>query len=229
MKRVEMTVMKEYHVDLTNLVISKLKNIVKTLDFNTYRKSIAIYVSPVFEKVLYSDVEVEEKINVDESFEIRNIVWARKEMNSYLLLTLISKKANVYVSNEKKLVKIKSNVPDHIIMTEYDKVENTGNFQDTSQRKGVILKKILYCIDQGLSYLLTIHQVPVFVTGTKKEMEYFKSISKNVNAIHGYVYGNFEQSSLTNMQALLQPCLQDWQKVKEESLLRRLESAADKG
>src|SRR5690349_15593356 len=42
-----------YPDDLARLVIQKLNNIIRNLNFSTFKKSVAIYVSPVFEKVLY--------------------------------------------------------------------------------------------------------------------------------------------------------------------------------
>ena len=63
----------------------EIKGIIKNLNFNTYKKSIAIYVSPVFEKVLYLDIAVEEKIIIDESFEIRDLVSCKREIQEYLV------------------------------------------------------------------------------------------------------------------------------------------------
>ena len=73
-KKVEKELDENYQADMALLMMQKIKLIVKQLNFNTHKKSIAIYVSPVFEKVLYLDIVVEEKIMVDESFEIRDLV-----------------------------------------------------------------------------------------------------------------------------------------------------------
>ena len=64
----------QYPEELSNLVNAKLRRLIRDLNFNTHKKSVAIYVSPVFEKVLYLDVPVEERVIVDESFEIRDLV-----------------------------------------------------------------------------------------------------------------------------------------------------------
>ena len=70
------------------LVLQKLKYIIKNLDFSTHKKSIAIYVSPVFEKVLYLNIEVEERIVLDKSFHIQDLIKNKKELHQYLLLQL---------------------------------------------------------------------------------------------------------------------------------------------
>ena len=71
--KVDREVRQNYHADVADLVIQKLRKIVKGLNLNTFKKSIAIYVSPVFEKVLYLDIPMEEKIVVDDSFKIRDL------------------------------------------------------------------------------------------------------------------------------------------------------------
>src|SRR6478609_4007882 len=68
--KVDRNVRANYHADLADLVVQKLKKIVANLNFNTFKKSIAIYVSPVFEKVLYLDIPLEQKVDVDGSFKI---------------------------------------------------------------------------------------------------------------------------------------------------------------
>ena len=62
-----------YPADVEIMMMKKLRTIIKNLNFNTHKKSIAIFLSPVFEKVLYLDISVEEKIIIDESFEIRDL------------------------------------------------------------------------------------------------------------------------------------------------------------
>ena len=67
-------------------VITKLKNLILDLDYNTHKKSIAIFVSPVAEKLYYVDAELEEKIAIDEFFEIRGQVFRKKQTIEFLSL-----------------------------------------------------------------------------------------------------------------------------------------------
>jgi hypothetical protein len=59
-------------------VISKLKNLIRNLNYRTHKKGIAIFVSPVMEEAYYLDAEVEEKIAIDEFFEIQDEVFRKK-------------------------------------------------------------------------------------------------------------------------------------------------------
>jgi hypothetical protein len=105
---VEFQLKENYPDEVCTLVMQKLQTIIKTLNFNTLKKSIAIYVSPVFEKILYLDIAVEEKIIVDESFEIRDLVYNKKQLHKYLLLLLSSNESRIYVGNSATFVRLVS-------------------------------------------------------------------------------------------------------------------------
>lgn len=227
--QVDREIRANYPDDLANLVLQKLRRIVRELNFNTFKKSIAIYVSPVFEKVLYLDIPMEEKIMVDGSFEIRDILYAKKELHNYLLLVLSAKWSKVYVGNSSRFVKVKSDVPDHIAAFQNDAPEKVGNFADPSHRKEVLMEKFLHHIDEGMRLLLHAYSLPLFVMGTPRILGHFKAITKNEKNIIGYIQGNYEEATEAELGEALLPYVNDWKKVKMEDLRLQLNKAADAG
>lgn len=227
--KVEREIRNNYPEDVTRLVIQKLKGIIRTLNLNTFKKSIAIYVSPVFEKVLYLDIPVEQKVIVNGSFEIRDLLYSKKELQQYLVLILTGKWSKVYLGNAAAFTKVKSNVPDHIAAFKNDPPEKVANFSDPSYRKEVLQKKFIHHTDQGLSFLLQAYPFPVFVAGTNKMLGYFKSVTKNEKHIAGYIHGNYSESTEEKLAGKLKPYLENWKKVKQDALRQKMEEAADSG
>jgi hypothetical protein len=227
--KVDREIRNNYPQDLADLVMQKLRKIVKNLNFNTFKKSIAIYVSPVFEKVLYLDIPMEEKIMVDGSFEIRDILYAKKELHNYLVLVLSNKWSKVFHGNYSRFVKVKSDVPDHIAAFQNDVPERVTNFSDPSYRKEVMMEKFLHHIDEGLKLLLHAYALPVFVMGTKRILGHFKAITKNEKNIVGYIHGNYEEATEAELGDTLKPYVNDWKKIKTEDLHQQMERAADVG
>src|SRR6476469_953475 len=74
MGKIELRLVTLYSAEKAMPMIIKLRNLIRNLNYYTNKKSIAIFVSPVIEKVYYLEAEVEEKIVIDESFEIRDLV-----------------------------------------------------------------------------------------------------------------------------------------------------------
>lgn len=225
-KKVEEELLAEYPGEMSSLVMAKLNTLVKNLNFNTYKKSIALYVSPVFEKVLYLDVQVEEKIIIDESFEIRDLVYSKKQLHKYLVLLLSGKESRMYLGNTGDLVRIISDRPEHIEAYVNDVPERTANFSDTSERKEIVIDKFLKHIDHSLDIVLNAYHLPLFIVGTDRILGHFKQITRHSKAIVEIIHGNYEESSPVQLKEVLQPYINDWKKIKEKDLLNQIEEAA---
>jgi hypothetical protein len=72
-----------YSEEETAWVIGKLKNLIQDINYNTHKKSIVIFVSPMLERVYYLEGAVEERIDIDEFFETGDQVF--KKNNSVSL------------------------------------------------------------------------------------------------------------------------------------------------
>jgi hypothetical protein len=227
--KVEREIRAGYDDELAILVLQKLRSIIKNLNFNTFKKSIAIFVSPVFEKVIYLDIVLQENIIVNGSFSIKDILSAKEELHKYLLLIVSGKSSKVYLGNSSTFIKVKSNVPDHIAAFRHDIHEKVANFADSDQRKETLLKKFLHATDEGLKLLLQAYPLPVFILAPKKVIGYFKSLTKHEKNIVGYIHGNYEESSEAQIKEALNPYLINWKSIKLHDLQQQMERAADSG
>ncbi len=226
--KVELELLENYPDEMAVLVMHKLRAIIKNLNFNTHKKSIAIYVSPVFEKVLYLDIAVEEKIIVDESFEIRDLVYSKKQMHKYLVLLLSGKESRMFLGNSKDFVRIVSNSPESVYAYVNDAPERVTNFSDPSERKEIIMDKFLLHVDNALDIILNAYHLPLFVLGPERILGHFKKLTKHAGAVIEFIHGNYEEATLPELKEILEPHIADWKKVKQKDLLNQLEDAAGK-
>lgn len=226
--KVELELLENYPDGKGLLVIKKLRGIMSELNYDTHKKSIAIFVSPVFEKVLYLDIAVEEKIIVDESFEIRDLVYCKKQLHKYLVLLLCGKESRTYLGNSNDFVRIVSNTPEslHAYLTEPP--EKVANFSDAQSRKEMQTDKFLQHIDHALDIILNAYHLPLFVLGEERILGHFKKLTKHSSAVVEYIHGNYEEATLPELKALLQPHITDWKKVNQTDLLNQMEEAEGK-
>ena len=89
--KIEKELIANYPSEKATPVIKKIHKVLNELNYYTHKKSIAIFVSPLIDKVYYLDMVVEEKVIIDESFEIRDLIYSKKEIHKYLLAVLSSK------------------------------------------------------------------------------------------------------------------------------------------
>jgi hypothetical protein len=223
--KIEKEITEDYPADAAQLVMQKLRTLIKTLNYNTHKKSIAIYVSPLFEKVLYLDVPVEERIMVDDSFEIRDLVYAKKQLHKYLVLLLSYSECSIYLGDTNTFVKIISNPAQHADDLTNDIPERVGNFSDMAKRKEIQMEKFLHQIDHDLDFILNTYRLPLFVIGTKRITGHFNKLTKHAGAVMTYIHGNYESASPVELKDVLEPHINDWRAVRNKDLMNRLEEA----
>ncbi len=224
--KVERELREKYPDEVSILVTQKLKVIIRSLNYNTHKKSIAIYVSPVFEKVLYLDILVEEKIMIDGRFEIRDLIYGKKQLHKYLVLLLSGKESRMYLGNSETFVKIVSNSPESVYAYLGDPPERVANFSDIPERKEIVMDKFLHHIDNALDIVLHAYQLPLFVVGPERVMGHFKKLTKHAGKVVEYVHGNYEDATVPELKKMLEPHIADWKKVIQKDLLNQLEEAA---
>lgn len=226
--KVERELKDNYPSEIINLVMQKLRMLIANLNFNTHKKSIAIYVSPVFEKVLYLDIAVEEKIIVDESFEIRDLVLSKKQSHQYLVMVLNGKKSCMFLGNSKTFVKIIADTSGSVYAYVNDAPEKVSNFSDSASRREIIMEKFLRHIDNSLGIVLNAYRLPLFVIGPERIVGHFKNLTKHGSAVIEYIHGSYEDATAEELAAILQPYTAKWKEVKQKELLNQLEDAAGK-
>ena len=220
---------RNYSHELTTSTICKLNESITNLDFLTYKKSIAILLSPVFAKVYYLDFPVNEKIIVGEAFNLREVIESKKDLHKYLVLVMSGEDSRIYLGSSHQFIKIVSNLPQGIQSCENDLPEKVGNFTDPSQHKEVLVKKFLKYIDDGLSLLLEAYPLPLFVLGSKKMLGYFRKITRNQHSIVDYIHGSFSHYPESSIQSAIAPYVLNWESVRQKDLFNRLESGAGAG
>ncbi|MFI5153988.1 MAG: hypothetical protein ACHQET_11680 [Chitinophagales bacterium] len=227
LQKVEIELNADYPPEKALPVIDKLRRVIHQLNYNTHKQSIAIFASPLNEKVFYLDIPVEEKIVIDESFEIRDLVYSKKQNIKYLVLLLSGKSSKMYLGNCSSFILIKSNIPNDIEAYERDMPSQVANFSDLSSHKEIVTDNFLHHMDEGLTLVLKAYPLPVFVMGTDKVIGHFKKMTRNEQSIIEYIHGNYEEASEAELRLVMKPYTAEWKKIREQAVLKQIEAAMD--
>lgn len=223
--KIETDLHKNYPPEKVVPVLQKLSKIIENINYQSNKKSIAIYVSPILDKIYYLNVQTEEKSVIDDSFEIRDLIYNKKEERTYYLMILSSKKIKFFECYNHHFKLLKSPIEDDISFYTNDIPEKITNFSDQNDRKEILMDKFLLHADHGLSELLQANKLSVFVTGTDRIMGHFKKLTKNATSIKQYITGNFEEATQAELSHILDPVIKDWQKLRQINLLKEMEQA----
>jgi Bacterial archaeo-eukaryotic release factor family 3 len=225
--KVKQELIQNYPEEMVVFMMQKLNTIIEYLNFDTQRKSIAIYISPVFDKVMYLDIHVKEKIIINESFAIRDLIYNKKQTQAFLVLLLSGKESRLYLCNSGTFfVRILSQTPENIDAYKNDLPEKVLNFSDVSQRKEIIMEKFFLHIDKELDSVINAYHLPIMVLGTERIVGHFKKLTKHSGAIVEYIHGNYDDANSDQMKEILEPHLHVLNEIKQKDLLKQLENAA---
>src|SRR5687768_6882327 len=74
-----------YSKSYASSIFKKLNRIAKQLEYSTHKISVAILVSPEFEKIYYFDFPVSEQVIVNDQFNFRQLALQKTSTNKFLL------------------------------------------------------------------------------------------------------------------------------------------------
>lgn len=202
MQKVEQQLFTRYPAEKAIPVLIKLRNIIINLNYNSHKKSIAIFVSPVVDKVYYLDIEVRENIKVGESFEIKDLLLSKRSTPQYLVMVLNNRSSQMYEGNCSEFKLIKSNISDTTKSTDF-----------------------LEQMDHGLSLILKAYPLPVVLIGHRSVLGGYKKISENKAVIIQYISISSETTCFDELQGIILPFEAKWQNLKQVYLLNKIDKA----
>ncbi len=200
--QVEKSLLKQYPAELALLLLQRLRTLLNQLNYSTHKKSIALFLSPVFEKLLYLDMDVFAKIIIDDSFEIRDLIDCKKISRQFLVLLLQSQHMHILLGTPGKQQRILS------APIEYS--------QPASIQQA----------NQALAQLTQAYQLPAFVLGEKKFIEQFKKSSGNQDTIIDHLVFSGTEQDTDRIDKLLTPYQNKWSTHQQAAVLHRLETAS---
>ncbi len=223
--QVEEELLENYCDDMGMLVLQKLKGVISHLNFSTFKKSVAIYISPYFEKLLYLNFEVEEKLTIEPSFKIRDLVNNRKLPQDYLVLFISGKESHIYQGDAGSLRRMVSNTPESFYSSLNQVCNKETGDADPGEKKHRLTEAFLHHIDNSLRTILSTNECPLYVVGPDSVITLFQKITQHAGLIVAYIQVPYEEAGLKHIRTVIEPHITDWKKVYETYLVNRLERA----
>lgn len=227
-EEVEKKIFDNFSIDMALLVIQKLNHIIKNLDFSTHKKSIAIYVSPVFEKVLYLSVEVDERIVLGKSFHIQDLIKNKKELHQYLLLQLTEKECRIYVNESGEMQKIFFSSLEFFLQYTDPLYHRLKIKNCDEEYVRINIENFLRRIDNSLDYIMDSYHLPLFVIGNEDILNHFNNVTTHITSVIENIISDCQEADAEEIKKIMVPYIADWKKVKQKYLLNALQTAACK-
>lgn len=229
MNKVEEKILDEFPPSIADPLVAKLAKVYQEIDFTHLSKGLAIYVSREQEKIFHLPFTVVEKIIIDKSFEIRDLLYATKHTQDYLVLLISSNENKLFKGFDRSLEEIKLiDAPKDVKEWKIDLPSKVGNFSDAEDVKEETLEKYLRDIDKSLSAELKKYDFPVVICSAERIVFKYKSITKNQKSILDYVSGNFEHATIPEILDKVALVFDKKNERDQEEYLKLLDDAIGK-
>lgn len=224
-EKIEKTLQAHYPKLLAEEVLEKLKTTISQLDFSTYKISIGIFVSPVINKVFYVDIPVNEKVSVDEAFEIRDLIRNKQTKQELLVLSVTEQDACLFKSDGKKLTRLVFNNIQHVAACHPNELLAASGMQDDDHINEIAVRKFLKHVDDGLRHILNAYHLPLIVVTSEKIKGFLKHYSKNIHCIVDFVEGYYLAPSADQVKQAIGASTENWEHFIEKWLLLQVKEA----
>lgn len=199
-------------------VIRKLNHLLADINYCSFAKSIAIFVSVTTEKKLYLNIALREKVVIGDFFRMRNLLYARKPGLHYLVLALNNNQSKIFLGEASSLRCIKLNKACNMKKTDQPTASITGH-------NPLVAPGFMEYTDTGLGMLLKSYPYPVFLMGTETALMQFLQVSRHAAHMICYIDGDFTEAPHESILSSLQHYLTNWQHFEQSAVLQQVQEA----
>jgi hypothetical protein len=188
--------------------------------------------------VFHLPFEVKERVIIDKTFEVRDLLLASKTNFSYVVITISEKNVRVFSGfnhriSEMKIQEMPYNIDDvggegHSRIASFTSFSSARNISDAKSYLENKLEKYLREIDRVISGEPNLKKIPLVICGTDRITGHFKDITKNTKQILGYVHGNFDNASSVAISDKVNPLIKNKIETTQSEVLDKLESEMNK-
>ncbi|MFM7727936.1 MAG: hypothetical protein ACKO7B_14640, partial [Flavobacteriales bacterium] len=181
-------------------------------------------------KVVHLPFEVDEKVIVDDSFEVRDLLYAAQVHQEYLLVLISKNAVRTAYGRGIDMVPVRyKGMPLNIQDVTNSHSLPGWDYLDTEAYDEKNHHNYLRFIDDVLAKAIQGNDLPVVLMGDTKSLGLYKAGTTIGDRIIGFVEGNFEHATVTEIYQRLEPMLKALDKKSEDKALTLLASALSKG
>jgi len=229
-RSVEQILVLSYSKKKTENLMTRLHRAINGIDLNLIGEGIAVYVSDDIEKVFHLPFRVSEKVVVDTSFEVRDLLYSAKINRSYLLVLISRNEVKTLLGYGKSLVSVDfEGMPENLKDVTTQHSLPGWDYLDKKAYEETNVNKFIHFIDDVIHSELKGANMPIIVFGDSKILGHYNKTSKFSKDILDFIEGNYEHATKQELVSKIEPSLKKFGEEEEKIALSELEDAVSKG
>jgi len=205
------------------------------IDFNHNAKGLGLFVSGNIKESVQFFFPVKEKVIIGRSLEVRDLLYQAYYSHPYYTLLLTEKEARLFEGRLNHLLEIKDdnfprkNVDDYVYTRPTRGSSFVGNAfvkeyeRDKSQLEELRYQHFCGLVEEGLKHYLTNSNIPLIIAGAKKDLSYFRMVTRQTKNIIDEVEGNYSYVTITALGGLVWEVLRAHLDKVKQQLIREFD------
>lgn len=218
--------LEEFNKRDIEVLIGRLQALAEEIDYRNTLDGLALFINHDFARVLYLPFTLKERVAIDETFFIRDLVFAMNRTPRYWVLALSEKPTRLFEATRENLVEI-----------------SEGGFPMTHERPGgeeslpggFGVRKSAYRderhrqffrdIDAALRPFLLEDPIPLAVVGVDRYLSFYKEVSDHKKAFIATLNGSHDKTSAHELGKLVWPLVKVKLAEERQQVLGELDKA----
>ncbi len=213
-----------YNKRLVRELEKRMNDLEEKIKYEYASKALVLYISPSYEDVLDLPFDVVNKILIDNTFAVKDLLRTVNRMFQYDVILLSKKKTRFFNAFHDVLIEVSNpDIPEGMKAYMDDVVKRK---MDPGKEESEAMR--LYAIDiDKFIRLYTDMTTPIIVIGDKKLVSYFKNNTKKPNKILDVIYGSYDDERLSVIEKKVTEKLSEYIKKRNHDLLERVKNDID--
>ncbi len=212
-------------------LIRYMDELFASIDFTHNMEGIGLYISSNTRLAVQFPFPVQEKVMVDDNFEIRDLLYKISYAIPYYVLMLAEKGGRLFEGQWKDLAEIKDNnwpmeYKDEYV---YEKPVRSSSYaghshvksyeKDKSELEAIRFKDFFHKVDKTLNPYLT-DNISLVLLGSEKELAWFEDVSKHKRNIRGKIAGSYNHSNSALLAEITWPVMLAYLEDERQQLVK---------
>jgi hypothetical protein len=204
-------------------VIAGLNLIVEQIDYRTTLDGLAIFANKDVAKKYYLPFTLTERVVIDESFAVRDVLFAMKRSPRYWVLVLSEQPTRLYDGYRDTLTE----VVDYGFPFTHEGPGGAaklpgGQGVNASAHRDERHRQFFREVDQALGAVLKEDPLPLIVVGVDRYLAFFDELSANKSHLAGTLKGSHDSTTAPELAKLVWPLVEEHYSRERDSILEQL-------
>lgn len=226
LNQAESQLLKQYSRVKTDQMMDKLRHAFHSIDVMNLSNGLAVYVSPNVEKIIHLPFTVTEKVIVDDSFEIRDLLMSSKLNRNFLVVIISQNGVKTFFGFGAFLMPVVyKDMPDGVKDVTTEHSFPGLDYMDPKAYDEKNVHTYLRFIDDVIERETKGSDMPVMFMGDPKALGYLRNHTHNSKNIIGYVEGNYERADYNEIRTRIEPLLEQNRVAEQSKWIEQLSHA----